>query len=547
MRLSASSACLTSLVLIIACADPDPIYPPLPDYLLGGGGSGNQGTGATGTGDTGTGATGDTGTGATGATGASSNGTGGKGSSGNTGGKSNGGGNKGGSGNLPNTDPLFGHCDQPWSGDPLPPASPACELDNLEDGGILTGDITADRTLLRDHYYTLDGEVRVMAGKTLTVQPCVKIFGTKSDDVLVVMSSDDLAGQTPTCDYDSGTPVQAGKLVAAGEPMAPIIFTSSLPKGQRTPGDWGGVMILGNAQHNDAALHKRAATEGLVKAECYGWHTTQFDGESSGALEYVRIEYASKQVGDSAETNGLTLAGVGSGTSIHHVMVANSNDDCFEWFGGAVSAHHLIAYNCDDDMFDMDKGFSGHLQFLFGRQFPTTGETDSRGLEIDSGSAEGAARRATTASLSNVTLCGGGPTDLATSRNGIAYRASAKGALMNALVTGFGGGGLFVDQGVDPSVTYTSIFDVVNGVQSIVPPSRVGAEWFLDQTGNSAEDPGRFCDCWQPKPVAVAAERVPGVKPEGFDDPDADYEGAFEDPSADSNWMQGLWVDWSDN
>ncbi len=536
MRLRASSACLTSLVLIIACADPDPIYPTIPDYLLGRGGTGSLGTGAGSTGAT----TGEGATGATGATGASSNGAAGK-SSNNTGGKSGGGNSKGGSGNMPSGDP----CSQPWSGEELPPASPACDLDNLEDGGSLTGDITADRTLQRNHFYNLDGEVRVMAGKTLTIEPCVKILGSEASDVLVVMSADNLGDQA--CTFSSGKPVQAGKLVAAGEPMAPIIFTSSRPKGQRTPGDWGGVMILGNAQHNDCAADRRAVTEGLEQTECYGWYTNEFNGESSGKLEYVRIEYASKQVDMGAETNGLTLAGVGSGTSIHHVMVSNSNDDCFEWFGGTVNAHHLIALNCEDDMFDSDKGFSGHLQFLFGRQFQSSGEGDSRGFEVDSGPGiDNPEHLYTRARFSNVTICGGGPTDQNTSRNGLAFRANAEPALMNALVTGFAGGGILVQGSAAPTVTYTTVFDNTNGVQSLSPKSDVSAEWFTGQVGNSVDNPG-FCDCWQPKPVAVAVDRIPGVKPEGFDDPDADYQGAFEDASSESNWMQGLWVDWSDN
>jgi len=74
-----------------------------------------------------------------------------------------------------------------------------------------------------------------------------------------------------------------------------------------------------------------------------------------------------------------------------------------------------------------------------------------------------------------------------------------------------------------------------------------GAAWFTSQEGNSAEDPDRFCDCWAPKPVAVAASPITGGTPTGFEDESANYVGAFKDASPDSNWMQGLWVDWSDN
>jgi hypothetical protein len=119
---------------------------------------------------------------------------------------------------------------------------------------------------------------------------------------------------------------------------------------------------------------------------------------------------------------------------------------------------------------------------------------------------------------------------------------------MNGIVTGFAGGGLFVIGNSNPKITHTSIFDNLNGLLAVAPaPSEVGVDWFANQEGNSGENPGRFCDCWQPKPVAVAAETIPGEAPVGFEDPSASYQGAFKDASADSNWMRGLWVDWSPN
>jgi hypothetical protein len=63
------------------------------------------------------------------------------------------------------------------------------------------------------------------------------------------------------------------------------------------------------------------------------------------------------------ELNGITLAGLGSGTTIEYVQVHNSSDDGFEWFGGMVNAKYLVATGNDDDSFDTDSGFRGAIQF----------------------------------------------------------------------------------------------------------------------------------------------------------------------------------------
>lgn len=529
-----SSSRLTALsfpLLTLACADDLPSYPPLPTY------DGSSTGGSSGTNNTSGGKGGSKANGGNGGSGGAVSSTGGRSGSDNGGTGATGG----------NTDPLYAHCNEPWSGE-VPPAGPTqCDFDALEDGGELTGDISTDRTLQSGHFYTLKGVTRVMAGKTLTIEPCVKVIGNDPDSALVVRSG--VPGDV-NCQFAPGTPTTPpGRIIAAGEAMAPIIFTSAKPPGSRAPGDWGGVMVLGRGRYNLANQQTSAPIEGLLNTECYGWFTDEFNDESSGKLEYVRVEYASRQSGTGLETNGLTLGGVGSGTSLHHVMVSNSNDDCFEWFGGAVSGHHLIAFNCDDDMFDADNSFSGHLQFLFGRQFPTTAEDDSRGFEIDSGPTQPEPH--TTAAWSNFTVCGGGPTDMTPSskkREGIALRSGTDGSMMNGFVTGFAAGGLAAYTFVGTKLTHMHIFNVPRlFAESHDTTALGGPEWFTAKEGNSAEDPDRFCDCWAPKPVAIPATPIQGGIPTGFEDETADYVGAFKDTSPASNWMQGLWVDWSEN
>jgi hypothetical protein len=536
MRLSrrSSSALLFSL-LACACSDNSPTYPAIVIY-------GNPGDGT----GTGTGAT--TGTGLTGSGDASS--------SGGSGNISNGGTSSAGSSGA---NDLFAHCGELWSGQDPPVGKVQCDMNALTDDGDLTGDITADRTLISGHSYSLKGGVRVMPGVTLTIEPCVKVIGQASDSVLAVLSGA-VGDPNRQCFYASGKPTQGGKLMAVGEPMAPIVFTSSKPVGQRAPGDWGGVILMGNGFNNlalsdDGVSGTQVPIEGLARTECFGWPTDEFNTESSGKLQYVRIEYASRQLSADNETNGLTLGALGSGTELHYIEVSNSADDCMEWFGGAVNGDHLISLNCDDDEFDWDNGFSGKLQFLFGRQYQTTTEIDSRGFEIDGAPSPDNAPF-TKAQASNFTVCGGGPTDKNSSRDGAVLRKSADVTLENGMVTGFAGSGLYVQSGSESatssSMSYVQIFGNTGGLSTIrdVSPQNAGAVgadkgWFLNQPGNTAAAPDRFCDCWANPPVPVAASAGKGTKPTGFLDESADYVGAFKSPSPDSNWMRGAWVDWS--
>lgn len=507
------AASVLSFVYLLGCGDELPVYPPIVVINVGAnvGGSGNTGTGNTGNRPAGN-----------------------SGSSQGQGGDPDPGGG----------DVLYPHCDDPWQG-PDPEPQTACDLDALEDGGELSGDISADRVLESGHSYVLKGSTRVMPGVTLTIQPCVKVIGQNSDAVLLVRAGD-LGDPEVSCTYDSGSPGPGGKLVAIGEPMAPIIFTSAKPPGSRAPGDWGGIIINGNARNGAMLVGSKARriAEGLEKSECFGWDTDEFNTESSGNLEYVRVEYASRQLAQNNETNGLTFNALGSGTVISHVMVSNSADDCFEWFGGTVNADHLIALNCDDDMFDADEGYVGQVQFVFGRQFATTTEDTSFGLEISNGALAGNATPFTSVSFSNMTLCGGGPTDKDNRRASVVANSASVPVIENALLTGFAGGGISIATFGAPTFKYTSIWDNPIGNGLVFGSATMSG--FDPADGNSAETPDRFCDCWAALPQAVLATPVPGGTPSG-DDPDATYEGAFADSSAESNWMRGLWVDFSED
>ncbi|HKY39207.1 MAG TPA: hypothetical protein VJN18_24885 [Polyangiaceae bacterium] len=516
LKLGIAFASWTLALCAAACGDPEEEKP---------GGSGASSTGATG--NTGNKSSGGKSTGEGGAD--------------NTGNEATGGGDPV---SMAGGEPVGDECAAAWQGE-VPAPTVECDLDNLTDSGeTLSGDITQDMTLSSGMIYGLSGPTRVMPGVTLTIEPCVKIVGDAPTAVLVVMAGD-YAGAA------GGMPGVGAKIEAVGEPDAPIIFTSAAAPGDRLPGDWGGLMILGNAISNGASrtadVVTRPTIEGLTAATPYGWDTEDFNDESSGSLAYVRIEYVSREISANEETNGLTFGSVGSGTTVHHVMVSNSNDDCFEWFGGAVNASHLVAYNCDDDMFDTDRGYSGKVQFAFGRQIEGTLETDSNGFEMDNGQGP-ISRPRTLAEWSNVTLCGTKEEGAAggnAPRVGMAFRSGVGGAITNTLVTGFDNGGMFVTVDVEDLITVTNstVFD--NGAIYNTAAHTLGTTWFQDQEGNSIDAPDGLCDCFADPPAPFPTATIEGVAPAGFDDAAAGYQGAFPDAKPENNWMLGKWVDWS--
>jgi hypothetical protein len=474
---------------------------------------------------TGTGSGAGSGTGSGSGSGSGSGGSNGNGGSDTSGGSSNAG--SSGSG------PMIGDwCAEPWS---EPVDTSECDIANLEEDTsiTLTGKITSDITLTSNKAYQLSEVTTVESGVTLTIEPCVKIVGQQPKATLAILPG--------------------AKIEAEGEPNKPIVFTSAQPPGQRAPGDWGGLLILGNAFTNKATTTQPAYVEGLEEQTEYGSHLHDNDDESSGTLAYARIEYAGREIDDAGnETNGLTMAGVGSGTVLHHIMVSNAFDDCFEWFGGTVNADHLIALNCDDDMYDADLGYSGKVQFAFGRQGAQTTELDSSGFELDTAASkeleENGAIERTTAEWSNVTLCGA-PFNFDASRVGAVFRRGVSGSIENTIITGFSMGLSWRNPVSAPTISMShSVVTFTAGMGQLYDSLNNNTDWILSAEGNSdnSVDPiPDFCNCWSNPPVPFPKSELPGATPSGFPDDDAAYVGAFKESTSDANWMNGAWVDWS--
>ncbi|WP_426292713.1 IPT/TIG domain-containing protein [Dyadobacter endophyticus] len=230
-------------------------------------------------------------------------------------------------------------------------------------------EIKTNTTWTKDKLYLLKGFVYVTAGTTLTIEKGTLIKGAGKD-------------ADPTASGKGGALIiEAGaKLVAIGTAEEPIVFTSANDPGKRNYGDWGGVVLIGKAPNNRPGS---TAFEGGIRGTI-GTGTAADD--NSGTLQYVRIEFGGIALSSTAnsEINGLTLYGVGSGTTIDHVQVSYSGDDSYEWFGGTVNAKNLIAFRGFDDDFDTDWGFTGKIQYAVSLRDPEyADQSASNGLESD--------------------------------------------------------------------------------------------------------------------------------------------------------------------
>lgn len=241
---------------------------------------------------------------------------------------------------------------------------------------VLSGSIASNRTMTPDTNYVLRGFVYVNSGATLTINAGTRIVGdtTALGSALFIL--------------------RGARIVANGTAAAPIVFTSQRAAGNRSPGDWGGLIIVGNARANRTGnVIVEGSNGSVLGADANGIVYTggTVDNDNSGTLRYVRVEFAGYATLTDAELNSFTFAAVGSGTTVEYVQALAGLDDHFEWFGGTVNGKYLVSYEAGDDHFDGSEGYRGLNQFLIGYQStfltPRAGagaiSADPQGFEID--------------------------------------------------------------------------------------------------------------------------------------------------------------------
>ena len=293
---------------------------------------------------------------------------------------------------------------------------------NVPSSTTITGSINATTTLTSDKVWTLKGYVYVTDGASLIIQP-----GT------VIKS--DIAEKGALC-------IERGaKIIAEGTPDKPIVFTSGQPEGQRTPGDWGGIVILGRAKTNRSS---EPTIEGGIGRQFGGTN----DEDNSGVLRYVRIEYAGVAALPNSEINALTLGGVGRGTTIEYVQTIYANDDAFEFFGGTVSPKYLYAFATADDDYDFDFGFTGSVSFGVAKRDPLFVDNGDagNGVECDNDGTGSTAQPFTHPKLNNMTLIGPNSSTALTNHNlGLRFRRATQFTVLNSTIFGWMKGGLSLE------------------------------------------------------------------------------------------------------
>jgi hypothetical protein len=401
----------------------------------------------------------------------------------------------------------------------------------------LSGDITSDLTLTNNSTYKLVGFVRVQPPATLTIQEGTLIVGDNATDGTLIIKP-------------------GAKINANGTESAPIIFTSEFALAgsgsNPTYGDWGGIIILGNAKINVPG--GTASIEG--PGDSYGGTD---DEDNSGILRYVRIEYPGIAYALNNEINGLTLGGVGRGTIIEHVQVSYSGDDSYEWFGGTVNAKYLVAYRGWDDDFDTDFGFTGKLQYLVSFRDPAVADqSSSNGFESDNDGSGSLNEPITSPTWWNVTLVGplettGTPIN-SLYRRGMHLRRSSRNKISNAIIMGWPTG-IRLDGGntIQAAMDGTMWIDnsIVSGWSSVaMDTTSAGGRnfnidtWFTNNGGRSyvnntdvmLTDPFNL-DNPNPIPTSSSPVLTGAATPpnDGFFDQSANFVGAF----GTDNWMEG--------
>ncbi len=273
---------------------------------------------------------------------------------------------------------------------------------------IEDGDLDGDYTLSNDHIYVLDGTVQIGNGDVesasdpstvrediLTIEQGTQIFGASGSDPSLVVT-------------------RGSEIDATGTPEEPIIFgavdfdSSASPVITDDPTDlndrgaWGSIVLSGygevNAANDDDQLQTEAVPDNVTR-----WFGGTDNSDSSGTIEYAVVAETGEAFRQDEEVQGITVEASGSGTTISHVQVLNSDDDGIEWFGGAANARNVVIQAATDDSLDQDLGWQGTVKNALVIQGPGSG---NRGMETDNNGDNFGATPKTRPVLANVTILG---------------------------------------------------------------------------------------------------------------------------------------------
>ncbi len=316
-------------------------------------------------------------------------------------------------------------------------------------GVVGTGTLPANMRLTAGNVYQISGRVDVgfdrggalTAGTpaTLTIDPGVRLYGSSAADVMIVN--------------------RGSQIFVNGTSAAPVILTSrndvagTQTDKARASREWAGLILLGGAPIRGCStavaqgtVECQNAIEGITAATgrqaLYGGATA---ADSSGRISFMQIRYpgaflTSAAAGD--DLNGLTLGGVGSGTTITNVQIHNSGDDGIEIFGGTVNMRNFVVTGALDDSVDYDEGWVGRAQFGIVLQALTASGGPDRLIEASNRTvASLAGTLNTNPIISNFTFVGVPQNDAGANIQGIVLNNTggtpgSSGRFINGVVTG---------------------------------------------------------------------------------------------------------------
>ncbi len=243
----------------------------------------------------------------------------------------------------------------------------------------LQGEVKDGQNLvLESGTYKLNGPLIVKAGGKLTIKPGVIVEATPFKDGEEIRYI---------------AVAQGGQILAEGTKEKPIVFTAASKVQQA----WGGIVLCGKAP-----INKGNTANAEVSGLPYGGTVAN---DNSGILKYARIEYSGYSYNADKEFNGLSMFGVGNGTTIEYIQVHEGSDDGFEWFGGTVNTKYLVATANEDDQFDWTEGWNGTNEHWYGKEAASKG---NRGIEADNNSNNHLANPISNPTIKNLTLIGRG-------------------------------------------------------------------------------------------------------------------------------------------
>ncbi|PRD47863.1 hypothetical protein [Sphingobacterium haloxyli] len=275
------------------------------------------------------------------------------------------------------------------------------------------GKITEGEIILESGTYQLTGTVEVREGATLTIKPGVRIEATN------------VSGDRQDVRYIAVA--QGGKINVEGTKENPVVMTATT----KTPGAWGGLVICGRAP-----INKGLTASAEVSELTYGGTDVN---DNSGTVRYLRIEYSGYSYDGTKEFNGLSMFGVGKGTTIEYVQSYEGSDDAFEWFGGTVDSRYLVAVNTHeevaDDIFDWTEGWNGTGEYWYGIRT----NSGNRGIEADNNSSNHNADPISNPTIKNLTLVGNNDSD-GSENQAIKMRVGTNGNFDNVVLSNWGVG-----------------------------------------------------------------------------------------------------------